>query len=455
MVRKLRDTFVKKETLFDDLGIQKGKAKLSKNELALKAYEANLIDKTQFQASLERRTSTIPCYLYTHIHDSGMRKKIEEYVLAYSMLYTRGTWLANLACMVFSENVRLPTEFPNKDTAIKVPSFLTNENLIKQCFLPECWLLKRKAVDIDSTIHRAYDLFKQRLSPLLPDYKAVMSSTGWGNALNHMGTSYLGNVKVKICTHLLRRLKTYVLYHHTTNPDTNRKSLWHAVRAPASPASEIHEDDYAWAMNVRTALGVLDREKWLNMPEKLNDYVWTLHLWLLGKSKDNDKSKKDKDEPEKEAPYLPVSTLNRKLGLTRPLFNKRRNQIRKQLEQKFKDATDGERKLKQKWANVGHGCLPVPERATVKMVKTDGVGLRICLEFVPTVEELKAAMLKDDPMFKDPFKVSADTGRVRIATTVDDDDKVNITTRKAYYRAQRHGQAQAFEKDRTRRGVPR
>ena len=49
---------------------------------------------------------------------------------------------------------------------------------------------------------------------------------------------------------------------------------------------------------------------------------------------------------------------------------------------KYKESNDPKhKKLKQKWKKVGHGCLP--PTATVKTISTDGVGLRICLEFIP------------------------------------------------------------------------
>jgi hypothetical protein len=468
MGRKLPQGFLHRkdlESVLKDNNVSFNK-KIGKNELLLVAFEKELIDYETFNCSLNKRTSTISCYLYTHIQDSNIQKRLEEYVKVYSMLYTRGSWLANLACIMISKDNTITEHFPTNNDIISIPTFLKNENLVKHAFLPERWLLKDKP--IDQTIFNAYKTYKETLSHFLPNYKAIMVDSGWDNALNHMGTSYLGNVKTQICTHLPSRLKSYVIDKHLTQEDTNKQSLWFAINAPLSPNSSIHNDDFEWAMTVRTSLK-LSNEDWFNRPEELDDYRWTLHLWLLKQFDENEKASRS---------YLPVSTLNRKyayidekvagslipsryvkemlshtethfgsklqkmFGLTKQLFNKRRLKIRKQLKAKYKD----NKKLKKKWSKNGHSCFPVD--ATVKMFKTDGVGLRLCVEFIPKIKEIRAPKIKNDAMFENPFKIGVDTGRVRILTCAKDDGEVKTISRKAFYRAQRSRFTEKYEKER-------
>lgn len=473
MGRKLVEGFIKREELCKILGLDPKKAIQSKDVLVLDAFEKGLIDTENVEASLSRRTSTLPCYLHTHIEDEEMRKDIEEYVKSYSLLYTRGSWLANLSCMLWvsKQDYKLPEHFPTDETLTKVPSFLKDENLVKHCFLPERWLLK--SLPIDSGIQEAYTAYKDLLASLLPDYKKVMADTGWDNALNHMGTSYLGNVKVQICTHLCRRLKTYVIELRTPiDAGTSSRSVWQVLTAPISPNNQVSQKDYEWAMNVRNALGVKTLESWLNAPEDLTDYVWTTHLWLLEKLENSNKassmlpvstlsrkyayidekvgkslfSTKAKQRMQKKTENDSGSNLQKMLGLTKRLFNKRRSALRKKFVAKYKGQN---KKLHDKWKKLGHGCLP--PRAVVKMIKTDGVGLRICLEFPTTLQEVKNSLVpqkEDDEMFQNALHSGSDTGRVRICTSAREDGKVFIITRKGYYRAQRDHIAKKFEQER-------
>lgn len=466
MVRKLTSSFIHRkniEIILAENGFKPNKS-TGKNELVLLAFQNGLIDEASYKESLNKRTSTLACYFHTHVQDPKLQSIVEKYVKAYSMLFTRGSWLANLACLIQHQEGNLPKEFPTNETVLSIPSFLKDENFMKQAFLPERWLLKGKIINED--LQRAYTQYQEPLSHFLPNYQEVMSDCGWDNALNHMGTSYLGNVKTQICTHLIRRLESFVKEKLYCNESTNKKSLWFAVKAPLSPNSLIHEDDYEWAMSVRNALGLKEYE-WLNNPEDLNDYVWTLHHWLLYKFEGHEASSHS---------ILPVSTLNRKyayidekvanslipsqirkhlldrtenhsgtnlqklFGLTRKAFNKQRSLLRKKFKAKYKDS----KKLKEKWSKIGRGSMPLG--ATVKMLKTDGVGLRICLEFIPTVNEILPPKRAD--MFENPFKIGVDTGRVRILTCANDNEEVQIISRKAFYRAQRSHLTEAFEKER-------
>lgn len=460
--------------LFTD-GDVKSSKKLSKNELVFMALDQGLISEEAANASYVRYTSTLPCYLHTHVKDPVLRDVIERYVQAYSQLYVRGSWLANLAAMAVMQHHDLPDTFPTTDDAVPFPEFLADENHVKHCFLPERWLLKQKPIHPD--VEQAYAAHREQADMLLPDYGGVMSDCGWDNAVNHMGTSYLGNVKVQTITHLLPRLKKWVTEVREAQPGSNRDQVHRCIVAPLYPCSEVADADFEWAMEVRGRVGSPSPDQWLQKPEDLTQHVWAMHLWLQRRLVAS----------EGEFALLPVSTLDRKysyldekvlgslvptktkkamleltkahsgspvqkvLGLTSQLFNKRRAAVRKQLAARHADKA----KLKRKWQRVGHGCLP--KFATVKMVKTDGVGLRITLEFLPK-RPLPAgsagpptALTSQSGMAD--VKQGWDTGRVRLATSASSEGKVQMITRKAYYYMQRHERHEAWELSR-RVGTP-
>ena len=493
MGRKNPPNFVKRDLLIERLGLPKN-IKLGKDELVLKAYDAGQITKVECEASFVTQSSTIPCYLYTHVQNQAVRDLIEKYVVDYSLLYSRGTWLANLTCIKHCANLELPDAFPTQENTIAIPQFLRDENLVKHCFLPERWLLKD--LPIEQSILSTYNEYKNRLACLLPEYGKVMSDCGWDNAINHMGTSYLGNIHVMICTHLLKKLKTYLLEQHPCHPQSNRLSVWYSLVAPRSPNNQIHDDDYEWVTQVRESLMKLSyrtagmdstNDEWLREPDELNDFVWTLHLWLIEKLQ-----AMDNEQEGKTTSYLPVSIVNRKfayidekvykslvhrklrkateeytqdhvgsglqkmMGLTSKAFNKRRSKVRKDLKDRYKNKNN--KKLEKKWKRIGHGCLS--PKSIVNMVKTDGVGLRICVHITPSIQEVRDAIERanttkdknrketEDAMFVDAFKVGIDTGRVRIATGADQDDKVFMITRNGFYRAFRDHRDKKFEEER-------
>ncbi len=474
MVRKNLPNFLYKEDLVNRL-IADGQSKeyitkLGKNDLVWLASEKSLISNIERDDSFNKRTSTLPCYLYTHVVDKDVREKIEEYVQSYSMLYSRGSYLANLVALstMNTTSKELPLE------TIPIPPFLLNENIMKTCFLPERWLLRKNPQSLQSDIQTTYTAHKETLAAFLPPYTKVLSNCGWDNAINHMGTFYLGNVKTMVLPNLEKRLKAYLYDIRTLQSRTDRKEVVKCCCYELRPSSMIHNDDFEWISKFRKFAGLKDNECFYSVVEELSDLTWTLHIWLQGLLKDTES---------KSFSILPVSPIGRKyayidnkiitslldsktrkrmlettqnhkgselqkvLGLTSTLFNKRRMTIRKKLMKKYKEPNDPKhKKLKQKWKKVGHGCLP--PTATVKTVSTDGVGLRICLEFIPKDNPSKNCTNKKPFDNKSTDAIGWDTGRVRIITSADENGKVVIVSRKGYYNAQRTKQFREYETSR-------
>lgn len=480
MGRKNPINFIYKEELIKRLiahGRDSSSLKtLGKDDLVWLAFEKSLISDIERDASFNKITSTLPCYLHTHIVDEEVRTKIEEYVQSYSLLYSRGSYLANLVAIknkhIFHDN--LPSEL------VPIPTFLLDENVMKTCFLPERWLEKDVPKALDNDIQSTYYLYKQLLDNFLPPYKSVLSNCGWDNALNHMGTSYIGNVKVMILSNLQKRLKTYLYDFYQSNYATNRKEFVKNVCYELYPSSVIHQDDYEWISCFRKLAGLDHDQCFYSVLNDLTDFTWTLHGWLQHVLNQNE---------DKCFSLLPVSTINRKyayidnkivtsllnskirkrmlavtenhngselqkiLGLTSTLFNKRRESIRKRLKKKYKNKDPKNKKLKRKWERLGHGCLP--STATIKTISTDGVGLRICLEFIPkrpqkqfpnnNISSKTSEIIEAE---RETVAIGWDTGRVRIITSADESGKVVIVSRKSYYNAQRTKKFREWEKTR-------
>lgn len=482
MVRKNLPNFLYKDDLVNRL-VADGQSeeyikKLGKNELVWLSSEKSLISNIERDDSFNKRTSTLPCYLYTHIVDKDIREKIEEYVQSYSMLYSRGSYLANLVAINITNSIN-STDLIGKELPLEkipIPPFLLNENVMKTCFLPERWLLRKNPQNLQSDIQSTYTAHKETLDAFLPPYTKVLSNCGWDNAINHMGTSYLGNIKAMVLPNLQKRLKTYLYDIHNLQSHTDRKEFAKNACYELRPSSMIHNDDFEWIQKFRNFTGLKVNQCFYTVVEELSDLTWTLHIWLQGLLKNMEA---------KSFSLLPVSPIGRKyayidnkiimslldskirkrmlettqnhkgselqkvLGLTSNLFNKRRLVIRKKLMKKYKESKDPKhKKLKQKWKNIGHGCLP--STATIKTISTDGVGLRLCLEFIPKDNPSKNMNPKNKKQLdnKSTDAIGWDTGRVRIITSADENGKVVIVSRKGYYNAQRTKQFREYETSR-------
>jgi hypothetical protein len=525
MGRRNPEGFVKKDELLAQLGKQpdadiKKLKKLSKDELVWAAFDVGLLDVAKRDASFTRRMSTIPCYLWTHIDEPELREAIERYVICYSQLYSRGTYLANLVALAALPE-HLPGDVVTVDAAAlaPIPELLLDENIAKQCFLPERWLDDGK--QINTHILAAYAANQNVMDALRAgvDYKAVMDNRGWDNSINHMGTMFLGNTKVQMLTHLPTRLRRYLDNEHPLHADTDRRQFVRAALGPLwTPSSALHPDDLDWAMRLRAflCLETADPTQWLRLYESsvledLNSKAWNLHLWLQGRS-----------NPERGFSLLPVSTLNRKyayidarvaeyllkrigkeardslqkstkghegsdlakmLGLTRKAFNKRRCMLRAQLRRKYSgEGSPKVKVLRKKWRKIGAGCFP--PKGVLKVIETDGVGLRLKIEFPSNERPTSAAPAQpavpvsahahiccsatphrgacgvstcpDCCKSSDvtgsgslpPIEVGIDTGRVRMITGATSDDKLIFMTRKAYLYAQRDKRAKKWEAER-------
>ena len=95
MTRGVRQGTVTRSELIAMLNLDK-KGKYQKNELLDKALASEKINLEVYQESLPRRNSAIKCYLRSVVKDRTMIERIEKYVEMASLLFTRGSIIANL-----------------------------------------------------------------------------------------------------------------------------------------------------------------------------------------------------------------------------------------------------------------------------------------------------------------------------------------------------------------------
>ena len=329
--------------------------------------------------TVERKESTVPCYLFTHVQHSGQRDAIETYVVAASQLFRRGTIIANLMAMgrvgSSSDEDRLSSQRPRftSDVAFDIGDAMTDvvvgdsdvrNSVVKQVFLPERW--PTATVPRDPEITAVLDAYGD-LVPRLPDWAAVMGTTGWDNAINQMATKFAGNVKVHVKKNLLQSVCKY-LDTASLHDAASRNSVIDVVRRRLRPLA-IHDEDYEMVVLLRRALGVQDVDITWYPPTEVGAVtrdVLTLHLFLVrqgvcGRS------------------YLPVATRGRKYcyldtKILTPLFAGTTDAVTALLSKSAKAAYDKAKKAKEKKkAKAKAASGAGPSRPTENEVGTEDV----------------------------------------------------------------------------------
>jgi hypothetical protein len=396
-----------------------------------------LVDEEEYNETLPTVESTQPCYLYTYIEDPYHRDQIDKYVIIFSELFRRGSYIFNMAAMdacgsrsPFAEDYIRPQRWRPQ---IEIESILGNErssrfiswfmecvdgdvrsSTLKHVFLPERW--PSSFVEREPIVQGILNLYNDTL-PRLPQWQGLMSVSGWDNAVNRMATKYFSNATTRIAVHLLREtIEYFKLVRNQNLPSEDSVAL--AIKGPLRPWI-MHQEDWEVMINIRKIFGI-DRVVSPNskhsheLPEDvvITRQVVALHIFI---SKNGIPSH----------PYFPVGQRSRKyayidtkiashlfrrnvaipstsstphqsektlsvgelLGLTEAAFNAKRKALRRQLRREFRKKkrreTNGEKKkrfakIEKKWSRMDCGKLPKGVR--VDSIETDGVGLRMCLK---------------------------------------------------------------------------
>lgn len=438
------------------------------------AHSKNLITPEELDLSIPTSTSAIKCYLYSIVSDETIRQKIEQYVIASSKLYVRGSFIANLLAIdafgpILHGNV---PKFTFHET-IDFFSFVEDDNIFKQCFLPERWPVDealaqeqenteaRKRLCRDVRIQRVLETHSQVFANLLPNWLNVMKVSGWDNSLNRMYSKYRANIQNHVTVHFPKHLKNY-LQLVNFDPGSFRPGLLNNIYKPLSPII-AHNDDFEFAMKLRTYFGPVKINSYNNPEYEYNEKLFSFFIFLV-------------KHGVTEGTYLPLSKVGRKyayldekitrfllptlyskvkeaeghapsimelFGISPVSFRNKRKQIRKGLRKKKhpdKRRMDKSRKernlrsiLKKKWRLLG--CSNMPQNARIQSFETDGVGMSICIQRpLPLYKKQEEA----EELFEKPVFVGIDQGRAKISVSAISSDPIKkpetvAYTRREYY----------------------
>jgi hypothetical protein len=358
-----------------------------------------LVSESEIQETTPRDETTLPCYLYTYVVQESMRQKIQQYVVAASKLFRRGTILLNLVAQGIC-GPRLPGAADVTVTVLRPRFTLAVEssimqpmramaatlegapesNLLKHAFLPERWPTKQQARSayVDGVLCGP---FSAVLPPAPADWLAVMKVTGWDNAINRMMSKLCGNLKVHATAQLPKAVRAY-LGCVPMDPETPRWLLIDCTLGRPRPLV-VHNDDWALSTELRRILvgvSVEGTQEWqvrrmlqYDVPDKVDfsTEVLLLHFFLVRygvaertylpvASRGRKYAyidtkvatslfsfKKEKGRKRKAAPVPssamevddePESSLSvgQLLGLTPEAFNRRRRQIRREVRQRYR-----------------------------------------------------------------------------------------------------------------------
>jgi len=461
MTRGVRSGGVTKAELSKRLGLS-ATNKLKLIDLLRLAVANNKISPEELRISTPTEESTIKCYLYSFVKDKNVREKMEQYVVAASQLYTRGSLIANIIAEDIYGGIErhedddvLPRYVP-RDTNGELSDlwdFVEDEGAFKQCFLPERWPSGQR--QRDPFIKSVLEEFEPYLDYILPDWLSVMKTSGWDNAINRMYSKYHANIMNHMTVHLIRFVSVYISKIQIHNGSTPELLL---VLFKKPRPLILHDDDYAFIMGLRTIIGVEVITDYLPRKPEYNFETFCLMMFLIKKGVTRGN-------------YLPVSTVGRKycymdakvarfllpdlfkqkrtqLGREPEVvdmfdlqpndFRRRRKLLRQSLRRKYKNNS---KKLRKKWMKTG--CSNMPKDANVYSFETDGIGASVVIHRrVSLLERSDTEFVEEEPM-ENPVQVGVDNGRAKLFTAAVSIDPIKppetiLLTRRRYYHEMKH-----------------
>jgi len=473
MTRGVRKGVVTCAELIKRLGIgdkdPKGKP-YTKKELIILAIHANKLTEEEINLSIPNRNSVIKCYLNSLFgsSDSDTRYKlvIDTYVKAASQLYTRGSIIANLIVNDVLGDIQnckkiQKYDFASANNDVKKLFELISSDTLKQCFLPERYPSSK--IQRDPLIDNVLQAHQENLQTLLPNWKAIMSTSGWDNVINRMGSKYLANVKNHVSVHL----KDYIMKYFEVIPledQTPRNEYYNLFNRPLRPLT-ICNDDYFFITNLRLFLGISDVSDYVGNTFEFNDQTFNLMMFLVKQGITG-------------GCYLPVSTLGRKycyidakvtrfllpelfkqksnelrrepnlmemFEITPDKYRQRRKALRKMLRSRYRG---NNKKLQKKWFHIG--CSNMPRDAFIASFETDGVGVSLCIQRPIQIFDNNT---NAEDFLHDPVFVGVDGGRAKLFTASISKcgykkPETFYYTRKEYYYDIKHKIRKRFEAER-------
>jgi len=449
-------------------------------ELLKEAKEKNLITLEEFEASCPKDNVVLKCYLKSIIVNPEHIIQLDKYVEAYSLFYTRGSFIMNLLALDKfgpinnGENQVIRYTRNNFQRTKFMYQMIEEDNsILKQCFLHERWPLtvkpnenKKARISEINTIVENNQIPINRIS--YPTWKSIMCVSGWDNAINNMYTKYRANLQNHIIMHLPESLKKY-FDQVEIEEGTNREMIKQLFYKPQRPCSECHNRDFANAIRIRLCVGLESINGYMYKKYNYNQSTFDVSIFLkkyIGHET-----------------YFPISTLGRKyayidkkiatylfndkksetlaeiIGFTPESFKKKRKLLRNQLRRKYKHkipnmSESKRKKLKEKWSRIGMSYIP--DKSIFNSIETDGVGLSIVLKKNRNLYEKQKHIIDEPIDLKNdkPVVIGMDEGRVKlfaaaISTNPLEKPKSFVFTRHQYYHEIKHKKRKKFELQRS------
>ena len=396
------------------------------------AAHYGLVTPREYDETVPRTESTIPCYLHTYVSDPLARSAIDEYVRVGSQLYRRGSIIANICTITLcgsrhpgAGDISVPVWRPRftGTPGAGVSEFLSlifdpddiRSSLLKHAFLPERW--PTAGVALCPAVQAVVNAPDFQL-PVLPDWRHTMSPSGWDNAINRMMTKLHGNLQIHCKARLMDAIDAY-LRVVPLMPGTSAQLMIDLVSRPLRPLV-MHEDDWEMAMALRTPLCEGAHNYPAQNPPFTRQLV-TLHAFLVrfgvrersylpvvrrGRmymyldskilsnllSVARTRTKTDKKKPKSSTGGDTASetegittSVGELLGITPHSFNRVRRDLRQSLRKRYRAVRKHEtssvrkkraRKLEERWGRIGYSRMKLGTR--IDSVESDGVGLRLC-----------------------------------------------------------------------------
>ena len=404
MTRGQRAGFVTKAALASLLAERVPDAALfvgewSQAKLLGHAYYYGLIDDAAVEETIPRKEAVVACYVKPYVTDAVAQRKLDAYAIAASQLYRRGCIIANMTVMQACGEVRAAEHgdpsrrFFGLDSLppcvrevvdMFASSSRVQNGTTKHAFLPERWPVGQR----DPRVQRVLDDFGDVLPPL-PDWRGVMSATGWDNAINRMTTKLWGNVQVQAQSGWQKnKLRDY--FRAVAHDEASVAAMASSATGVLRPLA-IHDDDFEMLVAVRRALGVPQSDPFFIPSTSFTPELLGLHL--LAALVTTTSSCLPVARRRRHFAYVDSKigsallgckaggrTVGELFGLTPEAFNRTRRRIRKQMRQRAaRAATPSERRrIKGKMRNLGSGKIRTTAR--VQSFETDGASLRLVLQ---------------------------------------------------------------------------
>ena len=453
------------------------KRKAFLKDLLIEASNKRLITTEEFNLTVPKQESVVKCYLYSVITNTDYRNKIEEYVLAASQLYTRGSYIANLLALKYFGDIGhgeglVPKFASNMGVTKRLFDLMETENsLFKQVFCPERWSKEPVRCATDNTKFRSGELRLEMIQEILdehqvlldnlrPNWKGVMSASGWDNSINRMYSKYRANIQVSLTNHIPKLLGKYMDKVELAD-DRFRHVLKSLIQRPLRPMI-LHNDDFDHIMFLRDLLGC-EIDDYMPNKIKYTDKIFDFAIGLKKLGVD-------------QGTYLPVCDLGRKycymdmkiassmfglkatkdktfaefFQLTKADFKARRSKLRRELRKKAR-RNKVKKKLKARWENLGIGSIK--DGTQISSFETDGVGMSIVLKKPVNIFAAPPVPKSELPPMDDPVFIAIDTGRAKAFTAAVSikgykKPTYQMLTRKKYYFDMKHKIRMRWEQSR-------